>query len=88
MSVRLSGERRRTRRESLMVGPVVQPAACSAAAAELRATSSRWPRQRLTARRGTTPAVERAAAKGAQRGWRRTDIRMSNRSSSSCMRVG
>jgi hypothetical protein len=48
---RAAGERgqcRETKRESLMVSPVVQQAACSAERAAARAQSSRWPRQRET----------------------------------------
>ena len=83
-----SGLRWRIRMESLMVGPGVQPAARRAEAAAIKAVSSRWPRQRLMARRRGTASAARAAAKGRQQGWSRTDSRISNRSSSSCMRVG
>ena len=63
-----SGQRRETKRESLMVRPVVQSAACSAVRAAARAQSSRWPRQRETARPSGTAAVWRAAAKVRQSG--------------------
>ena len=52
-----SGQRRETKRESLMVRPVVQSAAYSAVRAAARAQSSRWPRQRETARPSGTAAV-------------------------------
>ena len=76
------------RSESLMVGPGTQPWERREAAAAVRAASSRWPRHREMERSRETPADRRAAAKGRQRGWDRTEGRITIISSSSCMRVG
>ena len=61
----------RRRRESLMVGPVRQPAAWSEDAAAEREASSRWPRQMEMVRSRDVPVARRASASGLQRGCRR-----------------
>ena len=83
-----TGDPRRRRRESLMVGPVVQPRAWRAVAAEARAASSRWPRHREMARRWGVLARRRALAKSWQSGCLRTRGRMRRMSVRSCIRVG
>jgi len=83
----LSGPSARTKRESLIVGPVMQPAAWREERAAARAQSSRWPQQMLMARRVGVPEVARAVARSTHKGWRRTAARMRRVSSRSLISV-